>query len=843
MAIQLSDYNNLQASVALIIGKGSTTYGYGQAIVSSQLTGTAAAPNTIKSSEWTKLRSDLVTAVLYQNGGNTTGLTTALPIVAANTLITSAILTKYQNAVTSITTNRNPVIVPSSPDNQGTRVTLTNNGTYSNWDNLITEVRTIQFASGSKTSGSGTYAYTAEDAARFYFNTGSIVEFSATLTGSSNTSKDTSWINLFSAMGTVRFGLNATTRTGTGTGAVTTNLGYTDLTTNDQVVFTQYAEAGTYGTNFYQLKVRKTGVAGQLVFTVVFNDATGALNPPVGVDEMITGTTTSICQTLRATGYVSVPAPTGAMTSSTITNSPTFSMSVTPSIVSQGGRQTFSVLTTNIVNSPATTLYWTTDLATSSSKFQDGQTQGTVTVSNNTASFYRDTAIDYALTSTSYTISIRTGSYTGPVMCYATATIKEAIPSYSISPSKTTMTENNDTVVFTVSTTAVPDGTSLFWKTNAVAGQYSIDSPDFDSSFPTSYITINSTAATISLTTVPDFITEGTEAFTISIHLTPSSPALATSAPVYISDTSISGGGLSVNKTSVRMGDTATFTATVQGYTSGTTLYWGLSGTAAPSRSVGSVTTGSFTVSGSTSSATGTFNVTIATDTAIHPVETFSAQLYTDAARTSPLGSPAGPVTISLSGTLYYGASSSFSVPSGVKQIIVNGVGGGGGSSGFHQNKGYGSVCEPGGPGGGVANYTTTVNTNDNCTFTIGAGGGPGYYVKGGWGTGHSGSATTFAINGAQRFIANAGGNAGDSTTGGAGGGTINVPGTAGSVLSGSRGSAIGGTTASIYDVCGTNYNAAGIPPIACPAQIPGPPSSDVRGRAERAGWLTITYS
>ena len=152
MAITLADYNNLQASVARVLGKGDTTYGYGQSVTSSQI----SAGSVITSAQWTNVRNDLINCVLYQNGGNTTGLTTVLPPITQGNPITSAILTKFQTAATTVTTNRNPAIVPSSPVDQGTRASLVSNGTYTSWNNLITETITVQFASGTGTGGYNT---------------------------------------------------------------------------------------------------------------------------------------------------------------------------------------------------------------------------------------------------------------------------------------------------------------------------------------------------------------------------------------------------------------------------------------------------------------------------------------------------------------------------------------------------------------------------------------------------------------------------------------------------------------------------------------------------------------
>ena len=681
MAIQLSDYNNLQASVARVLGLGDTTYGYGQNVTSAQL----PVNSVITSDQWTNVRNDLVNCVLYQNGGNTTGLTTVLPIITQNAPITTAILTKFQNAANTVTVNRNLVIVPSSPYPQGTRASLVTNGTYTSWNSLITETITVQFASGSKTAGTGTYTYTADDAARFYFNSGSVIEFGASLTGSNGTLKDNSWSTLFSAMGTVRFGLTATIGS-----AITSAIGYNNLTTSDQIAFVQ-STTGTY-IDSYQIKARK-GTTGQVIFTVTLNDSTGLIS---GVDDFVTGTTTTTCQSYRATGYVTLPAPT-ATKGGSVVNGPTYALTANaPGIVNQGSNQAFTVTTTNVSN--GTTLYWTTNLASTK-----GSTQGTVTITGNSGTITVATLLDYSTTATTYTVSLRVGGYTDQVIASATANIRAATPTYSISPDKTNMTENSDTVTFTFTTSAVPNGTSLFWKTNAVPGYNSIDAPDFVS-IPSSYITINNNTANFALTTVADYIPEGTEAFTVSVHLSLGSPVLATSAVVYISDTSTNSGSITPNKTTMKMGDTVTFSIATQGVTG--TLYWGLLGTASASRSA-SGTSGSVTIGGSLSAGIGSVSITVATDAATHNSEYFYMQLYTDAARTTAFGSASANVTISANGSQLFTSYTLWTVPAGVTQIstIIYGARGGSGSyddtksgiAGFYGSKVTGSFSTTGG--------------------------------------------------------------------------------------------------------------------------------------------------
>ena len=259
--ITLADYNGVQSTINQVLGKGTGTYGYGQNVLSSQI-----LPGTVVSSaQWNNLASDILKCRRYQTGDSPT---VTLPTFSSTRVVTTSDLNQMQAMAAAASSNRIISQIPSSPVNQGTRQDLIR-VPFSNWKTSSISTQTIDFASGSKNWGS----FTADDAMRFYFNTGSVIEFSATLTGSSGTTKDNTWITMFSNMGTIRFGYNATTRTGVGSGSTTSSIGYSNLTTADQVIFTQAAPTGAYSSNYFRILARKTGTPGQLVFTVQYLDA------------------------------------------------------------------------------------------------------------------------------------------------------------------------------------------------------------------------------------------------------------------------------------------------------------------------------------------------------------------------------------------------------------------------------------------------------------------------------------------------------------------------------------------------------------------------------------------
>lgn len=103
------------------------------------------------------------------------------------------------------------------------------------------------------------------------------------------------------------------------------------------------------------------------------------------------------------------------------------------------------------------------------------------------------------------------------------------------------------------------------------------------------------------------------------------------------------------------------------------------------------------------------------------------------------------------------GAGNSFTVPYGVKTVLISGAGGGGGAAGWHIG-GYCQNSAPGGAGGMVYQVSVAVSPGDVITATVG-GTGTGYWYAGS----HylfpgPGGDTTVWINGVQVFVCYGGG-------------------------------------------------------------------------------------
>lgn len=364
--ILASDYNTIQSKAALILGTGSGDYGYGQTVSSAQV----AANAKISVAQWYALRTDIVRCRQHQttadvtntlkdpalnltitattvtnnrlsttdtgqlkagdavsfsgtvfgnvalnttyyvsqvvsttqftisetNGGVVYPLATAsgsMTMRFGGVLITETDRAAYAAMIADAETNR--LAVP--PATQATRENLVNTVTRTTaWNGVLTQTITVTFDDTS--------------AIRYYFNSGSRIEFSSSRTGGTAGDKNTSWTTLLTNMGTIYFNRTDTTCTGTGT---TSSIGWADLTTSDQTIFIKDVSGTTYAPNRYQIKAKLGATANVIIFTIEWRDDSvdsPPTNPPYYIDENVNGTLTSLVQVYRASGsYVSVPKP------------------------------------------------------------------------------------------------------------------------------------------------------------------------------------------------------------------------------------------------------------------------------------------------------------------------------------------------------------------------------------------------------------------------------------------------------------------------------------------------------------------------------------------------------
>jgi len=272
--IDASDYNGFRTRLNQVIGLGTENggsggnSGYGQTnTVSAVSTG-----GTVTANEWATLFSRLRSTLSHQ--GSSATITASNPATGDTIAIKSGLDTDLTTANSNRTT--------AAAGSLASAVNITNvNGTArtSSWNGAISHVFTVTFgASGTAPAGA-----TAQDAARFFFNTGGYINIGVSGANGSS-SQDTAWSNLLSAMGTIRFGGAGTTKSGgSGTAStLATSVGYHQLTTSNQLIFRQYDTTANYTANLVELYVRsdtvtdpnsRGGKGSVLTFTLTLNDA------------------------------------------------------------------------------------------------------------------------------------------------------------------------------------------------------------------------------------------------------------------------------------------------------------------------------------------------------------------------------------------------------------------------------------------------------------------------------------------------------------------------------------------------------------------------------------------
>ena len=458
--IVLNDYNVIQSKISQILGTGEATYGYGQNVYSSQI----LPRSKILAGDWNNLRTDLLKIRQHQTGNNESS---SIPLLSsASDAVSSTYFLALSAVLSAATTNR----LSTPPSSQATR------------ENLVVGTRTTAW--NATATHSFIVSFKSENAARWYFNTGSTFEFSAARTAGSSTTKNTSWSNLLTSIGTITFNRTATLTTGSGTGSL---IGYSTLTTTDQVIF-QSVTDDLFTPNDYRI-VAKIGTSlAQIVFTIEFRDLS-TINSDIDVN----GTLTSTVRSYHATGpNVELPIPTVSSTFTggavVITIPPTIavtysfqSASVAASGLTEGGIEAeFTVDTSNVYN--GTLLYWAiVGVNITASDFSDYTTnplmRGTVQINNQGKGYIKRTArIDGTLLEGTEYFRIRLYADGYPTDTGSTFLIESqdvaiydvAYLIYNIEPTPLFITEGLTQVDFNITTINVPGGTRLYWTTSGV---------------------------------------------------------------------------------------------------------------------------------------------------------------------------------------------------------------------------------------------------------------------------------------------------------------------------------------------------------------------------------------
>ena len=277
-----------------------------------------AATNSVTATQWNGLILATNKALFHTGSANVavTGVSVGTPIAYYSALST---------AVTTVWNNANTGSVDNTTDDAA--FTSTNTVT---WANSIGFAFTVTFSSA--------------DRMRYYFNAGGKIKLS--LTGPAGTGRNADWRTLCTAMGTLIFGYNTTTKSG-GSGSPSTllstagNGGFWGPHTSgvDREDFLQYSTGTAYNSNYIEVLTKVTGATGSnggkgvtLTFTInLVDDDTNIYAPAVAsgtvaslilarpdsgsLDTSAWGTiTTGVTKTTDAGTTTAYEVPTGSQT-------------------------------------------------------------------------------------------------------------------------------------------------------------------------------------------------------------------------------------------------------------------------------------------------------------------------------------------------------------------------------------------------------------------------------------------------------------------------------------------------------------------------------------------------
>jgi len=529
--IVADDYNAIQKRVAAVLGAGGTdpatdladsTFGYGQTAASSQVSQFAK----ISTTQWINLRNDLLRCRYHQNADVSAILTTPLTSVTITESDRAQYLSVSENAIT------NRLVAP--PDTQIDVIPLvaTNLG---QWNTEITQTVTVTFSNTAQ--------------ARYFFNAGGSLRISSSRANDagdgSYSLKNATWTTMLNSMGKISLSRETTSRSGT-TGT-TSNIGWAQLTTSDQLIFEQLAPGTTYSANKFRIYAKLASSSTQIVFSIQWRDDSPNPNTtlyglfgPYGVDEFVTGILTSTLEVLKPSGaYVSVNSPTAVQSGFGTVPSPPAGVvyQITPSVIimDEGTPVTFNISTANFGNGR---LYWTNTGTTVAADFIDNENSGFVDINGNIGSFTKNLVNDFSTEGNqTIIINLHTDSTAGQIVKTATTvTVLDSSKElgYSIVPDQFFATETT-TCTWTVTTTNFPNG-NLYWTNSGTA-----QGVDFSGGNNSGIVPINSNSGTITLYPKADLLTEPGIEETIIINLHTGStagPIVKTALPVQLQDTS-----------------------------------------------------------------------------------------------------------------------------------------------------------------------------------------------------------------------------------------------------------------------------------------------------------------
>ena len=278
------------------------------------------------------------------------------------------------------------------------------------------------------------------------------------------------------------------------------------------------------------------------------------------------------------------------------TNVPVYEVTPSSTNVDEGSTINFVVNTENV--SIGTTLYYGTLVgaagSSATSNDLDALTGSFNIVSDGTATggigtVTRTIASDLLIEGPeTFRLVIRTDSTSGTAVTFTSdVTINDLVPSATVGVSTTSVNEGQS-VEFTVNTTNVPNGSTLYFSSGGSA-----EAADFDDNSLTGSFNVVGTGSSTGIATFTRTLvaegpgTEGSENFNIVIRNGSTSGAALTTTPSITINDIVPSYNITPSVSTVAEGDSVTFTINTTNVGDGTQLYWREQGSASSSDWVG----------------------------------------------------------------------------------------------------------------------------------------------------------------------------------------------------------------------------------------------------------------
>jgi hypothetical protein len=273
--IYAEDYNRMQGKVAAILGQGGgvsgADYGYGQAVISSQVVSSgpvAGSGDLVTAQQLNDLRTDIQKCWIHQTDNafplSEVKVTDVVASGSTTSAVSSTINKNYNDyiwAVNNIDTNR----LSANPATMTLEVDAAFQS-FSNWNNFRVNDVVVTFND--------------PNAKRYFFNAGGEFRISSSHVGSSVAgSKAYNWQQILANAGVI----------------IVKYADITSLTSAPVILHHGYGMAGSvYAENYYKI-IASAPSANQLMFKILFHDVDAGDQTGIGpaVDENVSGVTSS----------------------------------------------------------------------------------------------------------------------------------------------------------------------------------------------------------------------------------------------------------------------------------------------------------------------------------------------------------------------------------------------------------------------------------------------------------------------------------------------------------------------------------------------------------------------